>query len=64
MWEYIASLGVAGFLFFTIKGLLWLIIPAALARWRQKAKAKAAADQATQAEPDPTLTPQTHTQAS
>ncbi|MDP3645883.1 MAG: hypothetical protein Q8R25_02245 [bacterium] len=23
-------LGIAGFLFFTIKGLLWLIVPAAL----------------------------------
>ncbi len=28
--QWIKRLGIAGFLFFTIKGLLWLIIPAIL----------------------------------
>lgn len=28
--------GIAGFLFFLIKGLLWLLIPAALAFWGQR----------------------------
>lgn len=31
--KWIARLGVAGFLFFLIKGLLWLIIPALLVWW-------------------------------
>jgi hypothetical protein len=26
--------GVAGFMFFLIKGLLWLTVPAAIAAWR------------------------------
>ncbi len=26
-------LGLAGFLFFSIKGLLWLVIPVLIARW-------------------------------
>ena len=30
----IRALGVWGFLFFLIKGLLWLAIPAAIAAWR------------------------------
>ena len=29
--QYIQRFGVAGFLFFTIKGLLWLIVPALIA---------------------------------
>lgn len=28
------ALGVWGFLFFLVKGLLWLAIPAAIAAWR------------------------------
>jgi len=30
----IRALGVWGFLFFLVKGLLWLAIPAAIAAWR------------------------------
>jgi hypothetical protein len=30
---WLKRFGVAGFLFFTIKGLLWLIVPAALVWW-------------------------------
>jgi hypothetical protein len=30
---WVKRLGVAGFIFFTIKGLLWLIIPAVLVWW-------------------------------
>ncbi len=29
--RWVAKLGMAGFLFFLIKGLLWLLVPAALA---------------------------------
>lgn len=33
-WEkWFKRLGVAGFLFFFIKGLLWLIVPAVLIWW-------------------------------
>lgn len=32
-------LGFAGFLFFLIKGLLWLLIPAAIALWKTYAPA-------------------------
>jgi hypothetical protein len=30
----IRALGVWGFLFFLVKGLLWLAVPAAIAAWR------------------------------
>jgi len=33
VWKWTKRLGVAGFLFFFIKGLLWLIIPAVLIWW-------------------------------
>lgn len=29
--RWLARIGVAGFLFFTIKGLLWLLVPALIA---------------------------------
>lgn len=32
--SWLRRLGLAGFLFFLIKGLLWLAIPAALMAWR------------------------------
>lgn len=32
MKEWIRKLGVAGFLFFLVKGLAWLIVPALIAR--------------------------------
>jgi hypothetical protein len=32
MKEWIRKLGVAGFLFFLVKGLEWLIVPAPIAR--------------------------------
>lgn len=31
---WLRRLGFAGFMFFLIKGLLWLTVPAALAVWR------------------------------
>ncbi len=31
--KWIKRLGVAGFLFFFIKGMLWLIVPAVLVWW-------------------------------
>lgn len=31
---WLRRIGVAGFLFFLIKGLLWLTVPAAIAAWR------------------------------
>ena len=31
---WLKRLGVAGFLFFFIKGMLWLIVPAAIVWWR------------------------------
>jgi hypothetical protein len=31
--KWIKRFGVAGFMFFLIKGLLWLIIPALVAYW-------------------------------
>ncbi len=31
---YLARFGIGAFLFFTIKGLLWLIIPALIVAWR------------------------------
>lgn len=31
--QWLRRLGVAGFLFFLIKGLLWLIVPAVAAWW-------------------------------
>lgn len=31
--KWVKRLGVAGFLFFLIKGLLWLVVPAALLWW-------------------------------
>jgi len=31
--RWVQRLGVAGFAFFLIKGLLWLIVPALLAYW-------------------------------
>lgn len=33
--RWIAKFGVAGFLFFTIKGLLWLAIPALIVAWQR-----------------------------
>ncbi len=32
--KWIARFGVAGFLFFLIKGLLWLAVPAIIVAWR------------------------------
>ncbi len=32
--RWLRRLGAAGFLFFLIKGLLWLTIPAGIAAWR------------------------------
>jgi len=32
--RWIARLGVAGFLFFLVKGLLWLAVPAIIVAWR------------------------------
>lgn len=32
--SWIRRLGAAAFLFFLIKGLLWLIVPAAIALWK------------------------------
>lgn len=32
--KWVRRLGAAGFLFFLIKGLLWLTVPAAIAVWR------------------------------
>jgi hypothetical protein len=32
--RWAARLGVAGFLFFLIKGLLWLAVPALVVAWR------------------------------
>jgi hypothetical protein len=32
--RWIRRIGAAGFLFFLIKGLLWLTVPAAIAVWR------------------------------
>jgi hypothetical protein len=32
LWAFIKRMGVAGFLFFLIKGLLWLIIPYLIAK--------------------------------
>lgn len=32
LWAFIKKMGVAGFLFFLIKGLLWLIIPYLIAK--------------------------------
>ena len=34
MCRWARRLGIAGFLFFLIKGLLWLAVPAALVAWR------------------------------
>lgn len=34
MRDILKKVGVAGFLFFFIKGLLWLAIPAGLAAWQ------------------------------
>lgn len=34
---WLRRLGVAGFLFFLIKGMLWLIVPAAIMWWRSAA---------------------------
>jgi hypothetical protein len=31
---WLRKLGAAGFLFFLIKGLLWLVVPAALVAWQ------------------------------
>lgn len=31
---WMKRLGVAGFVFFLVKGLLWLLIPAAIVAWR------------------------------
>ncbi|MBX3404744.1 MAG: hypothetical protein KF699_15135 [Phycisphaeraceae bacterium] len=31
---WVKRLGVAGFLFFFIKGMMWLIVPAAIVWWR------------------------------
>lgn len=31
--KWIKRAGIAGFLFFSIKGLLWIIVPAALVWW-------------------------------
>ena len=33
IWKWVKRLGIVGFLFFFIKGLLWLIVPAALVWW-------------------------------
>ncbi len=33
MSKALRRLGLAGFLFFSIKGLLWLVIPVLIARW-------------------------------
>ncbi len=44
MWEWIAKFGVAGFLFFFIKGMLWLIIPATVVMVKTRmGKARASA---------------------
>jgi hypothetical protein len=32
MWRFIKRMGIAGFMFFLIKGLLWLIIPYLIAK--------------------------------
>lgn len=32
--RWLRRIGAAGFLFFLIKGLLWLTVPAAIAVWR------------------------------
>jgi len=31
--DFVKRLGVVGFLFFLVKGLLWLLVPALLAIW-------------------------------
>ena len=48
MVSLLKRLGVAGFLFFLIKGLLWLIIPGAMALW-----AVSGDDTASDATPEP-----------
>ncbi len=32
--RWLKRLGVAGFMFFLIKGLLWLLVPAGIVLWR------------------------------
>jgi len=32
--RWIKRLGVAGFMFFLVKGLLWLLVPAGIVLWR------------------------------
>ena len=34
MESWIERVGLAGFIFFLVKGLLWLAVPLALAMWR------------------------------
>lgn len=34
MHRWVRRVGVAGFVFFLVKGLLWLIIPATVVVWR------------------------------
>lgn len=41
MTEWLATLGIGAFLFFTIKGLAWLIVPA-LIIWYKRRKAQRA----------------------
>jgi hypothetical protein len=33
-WGRLRALGMWGFLFFLVKGLLWLAVPAVIAAWR------------------------------
>ena len=37
--KWIKRFGVAGFLFFFVKGLLWLVIPGTILLWRTLASA-------------------------
>lgn len=32
-WKWLQRFGIGGFVFFLVKGLLWLIVPFLLARW-------------------------------
>jgi hypothetical protein len=42
--EWAATLGLGAFLFFLIKGLLWLAVPIALGFWARSRKARAEPD--------------------
>lgn len=44
--DWMATLGVGAFLFFLIKGLLWLAAPIAFGMWAKSRRARAQAEQA------------------